>query len=107
LLKLSAHMTRTTERKLASPPPQRDAQPATNTPAPPEKDWKAVAERATLHASVAGYILDEVDRLLRLHGSIDPAVVELVRHARGSCMHAIGGAGGPCGEAPTDVALAS
>jgi hypothetical protein len=100
-------MTRTTERKLASPPPQRDAQPATSTPAPPEKDWKAVAERATLHASVAGYILDEVDRLLRLHGSIDPAVVELVRHARGSCMHAIGGAGGPCGEAPTDVALAS
>jgi|Tabmets5t2r1_1033131.scaffolds.fasta_scaffold30472_2 hypothetical protein len=99
-------MTRTTERKLASPPPQRESHEAT-AGAPPEKDWKADAERAKLHASVAGYILDEVDRLLRLHGSIDPAIVELVRHARGSCMHAIGGAGGPCGEAPKDVALTS
>jgi hypothetical protein len=97
-------MTRTSESKLAGPPQQRGPQEAA---AAPEKDWKAVAERATLHASVAGYILDEVDRLLRLHGKIDPAIVELVRHARGSCMHAIGGAGGPCGEAPTDVALSS
>jgi hypothetical protein len=97
-------MTRTSESKLAAPPQQREPQEAA---APPDKNWKAIAERATLHASVAGYILDEVDRLLRLHGKIDPAIVELVRHARGSCMHAIGGAGGPCGEAPTDVALAS
>jgi hypothetical protein len=97
-------MTRTSESKLAAPPEQRGSQ---DVGALPEKDWKAVAERATLHASVAGYILDEVDRLLRLHGKVDPAIVELVRHARGSCMHAIGGANGPCGEAPTDVALVS
>ena len=88
-------MTPTTDGKLASPPQQREPQ-ATGSAAL-EKDWKAIAERATLHASVAGYILDEADRLLRLHSKVDPAIVELVRHARGACMHAIGGASGPCG----------
>lgn len=103
-LPLSSPMTRTIERK--PPMPASQPEPQENGPAPiqPKKDWRAIAERATVHASVAGYILDEVDRLLRLHGKLDPAIVELVRHARGACMHAIGGNGGPCGEAPKDVA---